>query len=219
MPMNYTPIPNEFLEEMGELSDAEYGRLIRWCQTYSITGESLELRGNERFYRRRCQMQMDKYRDHYAEIAKKRSESGRIGGQANASKCKQMQANGSKRKETKTNTKTDRDTPPPNGGRSDPPLYPPGGFDAFWAAYPRKVGKEAARRAFAKARTDLDTLLAAIERQRGSAQWQKDGGQYIPNPATWLQQGRWEDELSPAQGPRRRKSWAELAEELDKEGL
>ena len=31
-----------------------------------------------------------------------------------------------------------------------------------------------------------------------SAQWQRDNGQYIPHPATWLNQGRWDDELTPA---------------------
>jgi hypothetical protein len=31
--------------------------------------------------------------------------------------------------------------------------------------------------------------------QKTSAQWQKDNGQYIPNPATWLNQGRWDDEI------------------------
>lgn len=41
----------------------------------------------------------------------------------------------------------------------------------------------------------VETLLTAIERQKCSAQWSKDGGQYIPNPATWLNQCRWEDEL------------------------
>ena len=46
----------------------------------------------------------------------------------------------------------------------------------------------------------LAAMLAAIEQQRASPQWAKDGGQYIPNPATWLRQGRWEDEpLSPPQ--------------------
>lgn len=71
-------------------------------------------------------------------------------------------------------------------------------FDAFWAAYPRKVGKADARKAFKKAKAPLDTLLAAIDRQKQSDQWQKSGGQYIPNPATWLNQGRWEDELPTA---------------------
>ena len=68
-------------------------------------------------------------------------------------------------------------------------------FDVFWAAYPRKVGKADARKAFKKVRAPLETLLAAIDRQKQSDQWQKNGGQYIPNSATWLNQGRWEDEL------------------------
>ena len=68
-------------------------------------------------------------------------------------------------------------------------------FDHFWSAYPKKVGKEAARKAFAKVKAPIDTLLAAIEKQKRSAQWNKDNGQYIPNPATWLNQGRWEDEV------------------------
>ena len=66
----------------------------------------------------------------------------------------------------------------------------------FWQAYPKKVGKQAAQKSFAKAikQTDLQTLLAAIERQKRGSQWSRDNGQYIPNPATWLNQGRWEDE-------------------------
>ena len=43
----------------------------------------------------------------------------------------------------------------------------------------------------------MDVLIAAIERQKQSQQWIKDDGQYIPNPATWLNQGRWEDEVTP----------------------
>lgn len=69
-------------------------------------------------------------------------------------------------------------------------------FDRFWEAYPKKVGKEAARKSFAKVKAPIDTMLAAVDAQKRSAQWQKDNGQYIPNPATWLNQGRWEDEVT-----------------------
>ena len=71
-------------------------------------------------------------------------------------------------------------------------------FDVWWAVYPKKVGKDAARRAFAKVKVDVNTLIAAVVLQRESEQWAKEGGRYIPNPATWLNQGRWEDELAPA---------------------
>lgn len=70
-------------------------------------------------------------------------------------------------------------------------------FENFWASYPKKVGKEAARKAFGKVRgVSLETMLSALERQKRSEQWTKNGGQFIPNPSTWLNQGRWDDELS-----------------------
>lgn len=69
-------------------------------------------------------------------------------------------------------------------------------FDVFWAAYPRKVGKGAARKAFAKLSAAVFPLLVpAVEAQKLSAQWRKNGGEYIPNPATWLNQERWDDKL------------------------
>ena len=68
-------------------------------------------------------------------------------------------------------------------------------FDVFWNAYPKKVGKEAARKAYAKVKVPNEVLLYAIALQKNSQQWKKDNGQYIPNPATWLNQGRWEDEV------------------------
>lgn len=69
-------------------------------------------------------------------------------------------------------------------------------FDRFWEVYPKKVGKGDARRAFDKVKVDVEDLIAAVERQKGSDQWTRDGGRYIPNPSTWLNQGRWEDELA-----------------------
>lgn len=73
-------------------------------------------------------------------------------------------------------------------------------FDRFWQAYPRKVGKGAAQKAFSKIREPLDVLLAALEQQKYGDQWTRDGGRYIPNPATWLNQERWQDEVSPPSG-------------------
>lgn len=70
-------------------------------------------------------------------------------------------------------------------------------FAEFWKAYPKKVGKEAARKAFMKVKPSADLLqrmLEAIKEQKASDQWKRDNGQYIPNPATWLNQGRWDDE-------------------------
>ena len=57
-------------------------------------------------------------------------------------------------------------------------------FETFWKAYPRKVGKDAARRAFGKVKVPVETLVAAVEAQKASTQWTKDNGRFIPNPAT-----------------------------------
>lgn len=69
-------------------------------------------------------------------------------------------------------------------------------FGAFWSAYPKKVGKPAAERAFKKIKeSDYPLLLPAIEQHKRSKQWQKNDGEFIPNPATWLNQERWNDTL------------------------
>jgi hypothetical protein len=70
-------------------------------------------------------------------------------------------------------------------------------FDIFWKAYPRKTGKGDARKKFAKAltKTSFENIMAALGKVKASAQWQKDDGQFVPYPATWLNQERWDDEV------------------------
>ena len=73
-------------------------------------------------------------------------------------------------------------------------------FDQFWQAYPKRVAQKPARRAWDKLHVDNDLLakiLAALAWQKRTDDWQRDGGRYIPNPATWLNGGRWEDEHNP----------------------
>lgn len=68
-------------------------------------------------------------------------------------------------------------------------------FEAFWNAYPKQKAKTEAREAFAKVDVPLQTLLDALEVQKRSNDWTKDGGQYIPYPAKWLNKRRWEDSM------------------------
>ena len=70
-------------------------------------------------------------------------------------------------------------------------------FEEFWKAYPRKKGKEDARKAWKKLAPDLDTcrrMAAALESQKKSHDWVKERGRFVPYPATWLNGRRWEDE-------------------------
>lgn len=76
-------------------------------------------------------------------------------------------------------------------------------FSEFWRCYPRRVGKDAAWRVWQKLKPDtalLAQMLSVLAWQKQQDAWVKDGGQFIPHPATWLNQGRWEDE--PTQQPR-----------------
>lgn len=70
-------------------------------------------------------------------------------------------------------------------------------FETFWRAYPKRKGKDAALTSFKRKKCALkiEVILKALELQKQSEQWEKQGGQFIPYPATWLNQGRWEDEL------------------------
>ena len=68
------------------------------------------------------------------------------------------------------------------------------GFIEFWQSYPKKVGKEAARKIWEKINPKIDDVLQALAWQKESSQWNKSNGDYIPNPATYLIQGRWQDE-------------------------
>lgn len=81
------------------------------------------------------------------------------------------------------------------------------GFDRFWAEYPRKVAKSDAVRAWRKIKPSellQAEILAAVSRAKTSVDWQKDGGQFIPYPASWLNAKRWEDESSASSSPQNR---------------
>ena len=73
-------------------------------------------------------------------------------------------------------------------------------FDRFWIAYPRKVGKADAKKAWIKAKPDIDRVIYALTWQVNSQDWTKDGGAFIPHPSTYINQGRWDDEPSEIRG-------------------
>lgn len=70
-------------------------------------------------------------------------------------------------------------------------------FEKFYAAYPKKKSKDDALKAFEKRNPSealLQKMLDALETQKKSHDWIKEGGKYIPYPATWLNRGGWMDQ-------------------------
>ena len=74
------------------------------------------------------------------------------------------------------------------------------GFASFWSAYPKKTAKPAALKAFKaqKINGELPDILRDIEFRVSGDDWRKEGGKYVPNPATYLNQRRWEDGEKPS---------------------
>lgn len=70
-------------------------------------------------------------------------------------------------------------------------------FELFWECYPKKKARLDANKAWKQTesvRPPIEKILAALNEQAESSDWNRDGGQYIPYPATWLRDGRWDDE-------------------------
>jgi hypothetical protein len=76
-------------------------------------------------------------------------------------------------------------------------------FERFWNCYPKKVGKFYARQCWRRVKGDslIEEILASIENWKANPQW--NDPQFIPNPSTFLNQHRWEDEVPVARRERR----------------
>jgi hypothetical protein len=155
-----------------------------------------------------------------AEVQAKR-EGGKKGGKASA-KARQKAANEASREaqlpssasssastegEGEGNRKKNR-----NGKEEEekPPLTPPKkktpraalppleceSFKRFWTSYPNRKAIANAEKAWVKngCSEKIESILSAIESLKSSPQWTKEGGEYIPHPATWLNARGWEDE-------------------------
>lgn len=180
MAKGYLPLFFDTFEETENLTDEEFGRLIRAAGCY-VTGKDWEsmITGNEKYAFPFLKGQIDRN----SKISEARAKAG-------SNKNNQNGTNDSKpeQNETKANKKKQKEQDEQLEAR----------FERFWSAYPRHVNKQAALKAFKKINPDdavMEIILRELERQKKSAQWTKDGGQFIPHPATWLNGSRWEDEL------------------------
>lgn len=132
MARDYVPIPYEYLEEMEELSEGEFGRLVRALIAYSRDEKPMALTGNERFYAKRVMAREDRYKQSFesyiedkrnaglksAEVRKKKNERRSTAGNRvqqsstalNRSQQRSTEANRSQHTETDTDTETETNT-------------------------------------------------------------------------------------------------------------
>jgi hypothetical protein len=70
-------------------------------------------------------------------------------------------------------------------------------FEEFWEKYPRKVAKKYAYECYLRLKMTENlhqTMLSALDKQKRSKAWEDE--KYIPHPSTWINQHRWDDEIS-----------------------
>ena len=154
---------------------------------YALDGEEIELRGVTKGIFAVIKSDLD---------SGNRKACARQSGKKTEQTVKIDEQDGKKTKEetekTKRKEKAPSHSPPPGGVKAQ---FSPG-FDQFWTIYPKKTGKQAAWKSWSKQKCEplTEVIISAVNRQKTWNSWTKDEGQYIPNPATWLNQGRWEDE-------------------------
>lgn len=206
----YIKVYPDFINVVRELDNGARGRLLLAIMQYANEEEPDELTGAERIAFIVIKGQIDRDADAYEANAKKQSENGKKGGRPKKPtafsenpknpplflETHQKPKKPDKEKEKEEDKDKDKEEDKDKDKDENNARAGDDAFERFWEAYPRKVGKKDARRSFDKLRgVKTETLLEAVERQKQSLQWQKDNGQYIPNPATWLNRGQWEDVL------------------------
>ena len=198
MAKEYFPLFFDFNETTSALSDAECGRLVRAIVHY-INGEEYALDGIERvlfpFFKGIA--------DRNAAISEARANA--VSKRYNKENTADDATNSTNVYKTLQNAQNDTNSLNKNNNKKQKTITKNNNdhFERFWTEYPRKVSKANALKAFNKINPDEDLLtvmIDALKRQRVSPQWTKDGGQFIPHPATWLNGRRWEDEITNGSG-------------------
>jgi len=175
---------------------------FEWRRVWPLVAPMWERRDTGRLYQRK----LEAVRQATTDYTEARREAGRRGGRSSvearreAHGTAQPRSNPEANAEAKTNPSfavasavaSSEATPPPPPAGGDRGL-----FARFWAAYPRRIGKKAAEKAFDRLAVDaalLEVMLAALAWQCRQDAWTKDGAGFVPHAATWLNGRRWEDE-------------------------
>ncbi len=96
--------------------------------------------------------------------------------------------------ESETDTESEADKTPSRARRARSSYSTE--FEEFWQAYPRRIGKAAAFKAFgrAAAKTPVAEIMAGLGRFVDATM--DTDMKFIPHPQTWLNQERWNDDCN-----------------------
>lgn len=188
------------IDALLELDDGELARVVRAILCECLGREQPELAGAEKGLYKTVLGQVQRDR----ELSARQKKNGEKGGRPKT-KDAQLKAQETQTKPKKTQENPNETQINPDETQQEAPKQSAleRRFDEFWAAYPKKAAKGAAFKTWKRLKPSqelTDKMIAAIETQKRSEQWTLEGGRFIPNPATWLNGERWEDELTGGAG-------------------
>ena len=188
----YVPLYFSYAEQLAMLPDDERGRLILALLEYAQTGAvpSFAPASATAMLFSCMRSQTDRDVEKYADIcAKNRQNVNSRWNKHDTTVCDGIQLNTNDTKEKEKEKEKEKDL-----------------FAQFWAAYPKRKDKAKAQSAFAKLHPNeqlLAEILAALDWQKQSPDWLKDGGQFVPYASSYLNGRRWEDETPQNNAPAR----------------
>lgn len=191
--------PSLLLRRFGvSAEDAAVGELLaagRWHAPGHDCEDCPEVPDGELYVH--AYLEHQRSREQVEELSAKRAEAGRRGGAARSAKQVAEQAQSKPKQagdKSKPDTESDTEKDSPARARSAAVAAE---FESWWELYPRKVGKAAAAKAYAKARRDVDAEALVYGLANAAQVWKATGteAQFIPHAATWLNAGRWADEV------------------------
>lgn len=218
MALAYIPVNSNYLEIFNALtSNDERSNLIIAILEYIYNNKTPELDGGPRVAFAAIKPDIDRAQENYDRKCAANAENGRKGGRPKNQSVMEEQGSSTEASEFSKKPKnpvgfseTQKTlikynlTNLTNGEKISPPISPQGeseSFARFWEAYPRKINRSRAWRAWKELDPDNElegTIMAAVREQSGSAQWKQEGGRFIPSPDKWLSDQRWKDKLPSA---------------------
>lgn len=205
----------DYRQHLAILSDEDRGKLLMALLDYGENKTEPNLNGAALMAFSFIAGQMDRDAEKYERTVQKRREAGQKGGRPPKSEDKpnEDEPDPEKTEQSEKQNKAEKanglnnnqtEAEQPKEKQTDAQVER---FNEFWKQYPKKVGKAAAQKAWKQVKPDaalFERMMRAVGIAKKSDQWTREGGRFIPNPATWLNQGRWDDE--PVESPNQMQS-------------
>lgn len=163
-----------------------YDRLKKMCNMNILKHKNIKDNGNYSYYA---------FDENYIKLVQKQTSEGYEDSFRTLMKQTSKQNNSSIKEIHLLNNSITPYNPPKGDGEKFNSVL----FNKFWETYPKKKSKGNAEKWFIKNKPTeelVNKMIDKINLLKETEQWQKNDGQFIPYPASWLNSKGWEDEIN-----------------------